>query len=354
MTKKLYFKISDILKNLLLNADVIYLAENIDWVVKWEGKQMIKELNKQNKLKGDLRSTTVGARNKILHFGSVNTFFEKNGIPKKIHKSNKVILTWYHVISDDKKTKLIPQINGMVDIVHTACNLTKEELIRFGFDREKIIVIPLGMDLDVFRVKMQDKNNKFKSRIGLPKNKIIIGSFQKDGNGWGEGLEPKLIKGPDIFCDVVEKISKEVDIHVLLTGPSRGYVKNRLKKAGISYTHKYLENYLDIVDYFNILDLYIISSRVEGGPKAILESWATGVPLVSTRVGMISDIATHGKDVYITEIEDVDNLVKYSLNIIRDNNIKKQFISNGLKEINKFSWGLVSKKYYDKIYSKLR
>ena len=353
MIKKAYSRIKDTFKNIFTNVDVVYLTENVDWVVRWEGRQMIIELNKQGKLKGDLRSTAFGVRNKIIHFGSVNTFFGKKNIPKRIHKSNKIILTWYHISPDDKKIKIIPRINKMVDIVHTACNSTKEELVKFGFDREKIIVIPLGMDLDIFKVLSEDKNNNFKKKIGLPQNKIIIGSFQKDGNGWGEGLEPKLIKGPDVFCDVVEQIAKEVDIHVLLTGPSRGYVKKRLDNAGINYTHKFLDNYLDIVDYFNVLDLYIVASRVEGGPKAILESWATGVPVVSTRVGMIPDIASHGQNSYTTDVEATDELVKHSLDILRNRELREKFVSNGLISVEKFNWEEIAKRYYNEVYSKL-
>ena len=37
------------------------------------------------------------------------------------------------------------------------------------------------------------------------------------------------------------------------------------------------------------LDLYLVSSREEGGPKAIVESMASGVPLVTTNVGMAND-----------------------------------------------------------------
>ena len=35
--------------------------------------------------------------------------------------------------------------------------------------------------------------------LGLPASAFVVGSFQKDGVGWGEGLEPKLIKGPDVL-----------------------------------------------------------------------------------------------------------------------------------------------------------
>ena len=36
---------------------------------------------------------------------------------------------------------------------------------------------------------------KIKHNLGIPEDYLVIGSFQKDGEGWGEGLKPKLIKG---------------------------------------------------------------------------------------------------------------------------------------------------------------
>ena len=41
---------------------------------------------------------------------------------------------------------------------------------------------------------------------------------------------------------------------------------------------------------YNILDLYIVSSRIEGGPQAILECSITKTPILSTDVGVASEI----------------------------------------------------------------
>ena len=98
-----------------------------------------------------------------------------------------------------------------------------------GFDEKKIVVIPLGIDLKNFINYPKTKKLQLKKRFKLPSEKIIIGSFQKDGIGWVKGLEPKFIKGPDIFCEVVKKLRDKFDIHVFLTGPARGYVKNKLE-----------------------------------------------------------------------------------------------------------------------------
>jgi len=49
-----------------------------------------------------------------------------------------------------------------------------------------------------------------------------------------------------------------------------------------------------------MLDLYIVSSRVEGGPQAILECAASKTPIVSTDVGVASEIL-HKDSLYAPE-----------------------------------------------------
>ena len=46
----------------------------------------------------------------------------------------------------------------------------------------------------------------------------------------------------------------------------------------------------EINELYNILNLYIVSSRVEGGPQAILECGITNTPIISTDVGVASEI----------------------------------------------------------------
>ncbi|GAJ21057.1 unnamed protein product, partial [marine sediment metagenome] len=167
-----------------------------------------------------------------------------------------------------------------LNFIHTSCNITKNNLINLGVKLEKIIVIPLGVDLSLFKPVSVEEKQKMKEILGIPLNKVIIGSFQKDGVGWDEGLEPKLIKGPDVFVKVIEQLAKKYPIYVLLVGPTRGYVKNELKKRNIPFKSiGYLKNFSDVAKYYNALDLYLITSRIEGGPKAILEAWACGIPI---------------------------------------------------------------------------
>ena len=41
---------------------------------------------------------------------------------------------------------------------------------------------------------------------------------------------------------------------------------------------------------YNLLDLYVVSSRIEGGPQAVLECAVSKTPIISTDVGVASEI----------------------------------------------------------------
>ncbi|MFX0137106.1 MAG: glycosyltransferase family 4 protein [Candidatus Hodarchaeota archaeon] len=341
---------------LVFGAKVLFLTSDINWSIFWDGKSVTENLKKLKLINAEVISPNIVsfliARNKIIHWGSVDYLIDAKRF-SYLSKSNKHVALYAHFRPNDARIKFIPSINKIVDIMHTPNSLNWKKLIEMGFDKEKTIIMPIGVDLK--RFKKVDKNEKLRLRekFNLPKEKTIIGSFQKDGFGWGKGLEPKLEKGPDIFCEVVKKINEEHDIHILLIGPARGFVKNKLKEYQIPHTHIFLKHYLNIVEYYNVLDLYIVTSRSEGGPKALLESLATGVPIVTTNMGMAPDIIEHEFNGFIAEVDNVNQLSKYSIELINNEELREKFASNGLSMIHNYSWENISKKYYYKIYKRL-
>ena len=274
----------------------------------------------------------------------------------KVHSSNKVVFTWFHGTEEDKNLEnlamiqALPEASRRADVVHTPCTISKENLIKWGVPEEKIVVVPLGVDLGIFKPVSEGQKDTIRKELGLPQDKVIIGSFQKDGVGWGEGLEPKWVKGPDILVRVIDKLKTEYDVFVLLTGPARGYVKGELDRIGVPYKHFFLKNYLEIPKYYNALDLYLVTSRAEGGPKAIVESMATGVPVVSTKVGMAPDIVKDGYNGLLAEVEDVETLSKKAAKSIDDKNLVKRLVNNALNTVRNYSWENIAREYYERIY----
>lgn len=344
--------ISALVQNLITRNKLVILSEGADWVIKGICEDLVLGVNHLHPGVARLSYLPTGIRNSLLHFGSINPLV-KDGRIRAFHPSNKTVLTWYHILPDDERIPLIPEIGKRMDVVHTACTRTRRMLLEHGIPKEKLILIPESVDRKVFYPATADKRQKIRTELGLPGDRWIIGSFQKDGVGWGDGMEPKLIKGPDVFCDAVIAIAKNIPVHVLLTGPARGYVKKRLDDAGISYTHHFLKDPRDIAPYYRALDLYVVASREEGGPKAILESFASGVPLISMRVGMAEDVIRHRENGFLVDVGDVSAMVLAAEELFAKSDLRVECQRHGLETAERYDTPAIIGEYVDLVYRPL-
>ena len=346
MYKQYVKTIIDSIRNRATHKDVYYIVEGANWSIDHDGRSITTNLQDISYM---VVTSCRGIRNSITHFGSVNTFLSNGGIGLP-HKSNRIIITWFHISPGDKRVEFIPEAVKHVDLWHTACNITRKKLIKFGVPKERIIVIPLGVNLNAFSMPTRQQRENIRLKLGISKAKVAVGSFQKDGNGWGQGLEPKLIKGPDVFCDVIEKLCQRYDLFVLLTGPARGYVKQRLERLGIPYLHRFLNDPDEVAEYYKALDIYIVTGREEGGPKAVVESLASGVPLVSTKVGMAPDIINDGEDGLLCDVNNVDEITEKSLRILQDKGQREKIVANGLVTVRQYDWSCIAQQYERYLY----
>jgi len=133
--------------------------------------------------------------------------------------------------------------------------------------------------------------DKLRSKYNLPRMKTLVGSFQRDTEG-SDLVSPKLVKGPDLFCDYMEHLQSQIgkNLEVVLTGWRRQYVMKRLSRAEIKYHYFELCDFETMNDLYNCLDLYVVSSRIEGGPQAIPECAMTRTPIISRDVGLAPEI----------------------------------------------------------------
>jgi glycosyltransferase involved in cell wall biosynthesis len=186
----------------------------------------------------------------------------------------------------------------------------EELVLEAGVDPTKVFRIPIGVDIENFPLADAQAPAASRRELGLPESAFVVGSFQKDGVGWGEGLEPKQIKGPDTLVATLERLHARIpDLAVLLTGPARGYVRRELERAGIPYRYANLRSRDRLASAYHALDVYLVTSRQEGGPKSVLESMAAGSPLVTTRVGQAPDLVADGENGLLADVDDVEALV---------------------------------------------
>lgn len=207
--------------------------------------------------------------------------------------------------------------HGAISRVRVSHSQMEQVVLESGIDRAKVRRIPIGVNLEYFEPQSQASREKARRYLNLPQSAVIIGSFQKDGVGWDEGLEPKAVKGPDVFLKSIALLKSKVpELYVLLSGPARGFVRAGLERLGVPYVHLYPKDYAEIGRLFQALDLYLVASREEGGPKAVLESMASGVPLVTTQVGQAMDLVRHGENGWMVAIEDAEGLAHWAEHVV--------------------------------------
>jgi glycosyltransferase involved in cell wall biosynthesis len=203
-----------------------------------------------------------------------------------------------------------------VDRVQVTNSAMEALLLETGIAPEKLHRIPIGIDVEAFPLRTAESTARARRELDLPSSAFVVGSFQKDGVGWGEGREPKLIKGPDVLLRTLEQVAARVpELVVLLTGPARGYVRTGLEQLGIPHRHVLLPDIDSVAHAYDAVDVCLVTSRDEGGPRAVLESMATGVPLVSTRVGQGADLVHEGENGWLVDVEDVDGLSEATVRI---------------------------------------
>jgi len=335
------------------NKKIVYVVENTNWSTRRDGENITKELNflGRNSVV-DFRSSLH--RNAVIHFGSSGVF---NLLFNKRKKTNKYVVTFFHGDPDGNNPNHLRSFQKLrenisrIDAVVYSTSIMHKRFIQQGIPKEKLHYIPIGYDPSkFFSIKPHERNVKRKA-FNIPEDSLVIGSFQKDDVGW-EGDTPKYEKGPDIFIEVIKKINQVSRVFVVLSGPSRGYVKKRLEEESIDYVHNYYEEPDKVADLYRILDLYLITSREEGGPKAVVESMASGIPLVSTKVGMANDIIEKSDCGIVCQIDDIASLASASLKIHQDHDLKKRFSINGIKNSKPYTWSRIAESC-DELYSEI-
>ena len=235
----------------------------------------------------------------------------KKPIVIKVHGSDINTYSAYFL-----RRKMISWALRNSDRVIAVSNSLKEQLVKIGVSAEKIVVVPNGVDLNLFRPMNTEECRK---KLKLPVNKKII---LYAGN-------LVSIKGVDVLIDAFYELSRShKDILLLLVGGGsmETLLRKKIKQFGIDrlvifagrQPHEKL-NY-----YINACDVLCLPSRSEGCPNVILESIACARPIVATEVKGITELLhTDGMGLLVEpgNVESLAKALSKSLVIKRDCNV---------------------------------
>jgi len=336
----------------LFSRKINYIVERKDWAIRWDGIQICKSVNYCAPKIAKVTTLPILKSNSIVHFGSQFLWQEWHRV---VRAHNKVVVSFFHgKYGDDgyidKHIDFFLEHANEIDQIVVPNTLVDKRLKSWGVDKRRITKIPLGVNTEHFKPATRHERNAARQRWHIPEGSIVIGSFQKDGQGWGDGNQAKLIKGPDLFVKIVEKISKNYDVIVLLTGPARGYIKRELERKNIKYRHTYFSDYHQIVQAYHALDCYLMTSREEGGPKSILESAACDIPVIATNIGMAPDVLTGNSKKFLFSPEFSDQAVEIFAKTFESNICDPSIKLDFRALVQNYDWEMIGNRYWESVY----
>ena len=101
------------------------------------------------------------------------------------------------------------------------------------------------------------------------------------------------------FVEVIEELrSRGFDVAgcIVGDGPLMAEIANEVSRRGLSGFIELPGMTQNVSEWMRRFDIYLITSREEGQPIALLEAMSYGLPIVSTDVGAIGKTIQHGKE----------------------------------------------------------
>jgi len=153
-----------------------------------------------------------------------------------------------------------------------------------GCPREKMAVIPSGVDTDRFQPLPP---TPFKARLGLPEEQLIVGVVTR----------MRVRKGVEEFIRAIGEVRQtRPQVHGVIVGEVSldETLQNLVRSLGLDRHLSLLGRRSDMPEVLSAFDVFVLSSHDEGMSNAILEAMAMEKPVIATDVGGTCEVVRHG------------------------------------------------------------
>ncbi|MBI4384074.1 MAG: glycosyltransferase family 4 protein [Nitrospinae bacterium] len=217
----------------------------------------------------------------------------------------------------------------------------------FGIPPEKVAVVPLGVDPDVFRPL--DKNEcraYLRQKFRLDGDYLLfVGTLETRKNLTALAEAFRLVR------------SRHAGLKLVLAGgPGHGFdkVREKIREWGVEdsvFYPGYLEGAEDLVRLYCGADVFVFPSVYEGFGLPLLEAFACGVPVAASDRAAIPETA--GEAALQFNPGQPEDIAAKILNILEDGGLAESLKSRGLARAGEFSWERTARKTLE-VYESLR
>jgi glycosyltransferase involved in cell wall biosynthesis len=217
--------------------------------------------------------------------------------------------------------------HGCSQIVADASVIKRQLVEEHGLDPAKIEVIGSAVDLE--RFKPPRDRTKFRREIGVPSHAPLIGNVGMIRPDKGQ-LE--LVKAAPLVLD------KFPDARFVIVGQGTGILKrginvrNAIDRAGLADKIIMAGYRWETPDVYAACDMVVIASlRTEASPIVLREAFASGRPVIATKVGDIAEIVQDRENGLLIEPGNPPALAAAIMEFISDPQLAAHCAGNGLR-----------------------
>ena len=235
-------------------------------------------------------------------------------------------------ISIKNKSRLFFYIFSMADAYIGVAPIFKEMYLKSELDKRKYFQVPNGVDTNLFAPLSNDnKKNELRSELGLPIDFsliLVVGHFS---------IEKSANHVLEAWLRIKQKLNTKLGIVFIGSTNAKNFeVDDNLVKS-IQYRCEqfigeevfFVEKTNHIEQYYQVADVYVLSSAREGMPNALLEAMSCALPVISTRLKGITDWAlNHNVNGMMYDYGNIDALGMLLENLLQDDNLCKRIGSN--------------------------
>ena len=211
-----------------------------------------------------------------------------------------------------------------LNVILPVCQHISNKLqIVYKIPANKLRVVYNGIDIEKFKA-----SHKMYQKPDYPIILFIGTNFQRKGL-------PHLIKSsPQVIKEL-----PTVQFYVIGKDPNTEKLKKLCTTLNVENNFKFLGHikYQDLPFYYEIADVFVMPSLIEGFATVFMEAMASGTLVIGGNVGGTKELINHGKNGFLVEKDDVDQLAAYILESVRDKDLKALLINEGYKTVENFN-----------------
>jgi glycosyltransferase involved in cell wall biosynthesis len=187
--------------------------------------------------------------------------------------------------------------NRVVDGVGAISEAVAQALVRAGVARERIMIIPSGVDCSRFAPPDKAKRQQARAALGLLPHEVAVGTIGAlvARKGHRVLIDAVALARRAGFKEFPNKEGTEIRCFIAGAGPLRHELVQRIAQSDLARTITLLGPLDDATTLLNALDVFVMPSLNEGMGVASLEAVAAGLPVVASAVGGLPEVVDDGR-----------------------------------------------------------